>query len=134
MLAKQGASTHAPVLPETYSFISRDHIEHVVLCIEVLFSLCWRDVSDGAQQAPVVEPIDPAEGGHFQILHVAPRTLTMNELGFVEPVDRFSQGVVIRIPDAADRWFNACFGQTLGIANGQILPVPLLGSGLQSKP
>jgi len=33
-----------PTLPETYSFISRDHIEHVALCIEVLFGLGWRDI------------------------------------------------------------------------------------------
>ena len=71
-------------MPETYSFISRDHIEHVALCIEVLFSLCWRDVSDGAKQAQVVEPIDPSELGHFQIVYIAPRTLAMNEFGFVE--------------------------------------------------
>ena len=89
-----------------------------MLCIVVLFRLGWRDVSDGAKQAPVVEPIDPAEGGHFQILHVAPRALTMNQLGFVETVYSFGEGIVVRIPDAADRWFNACFGQTLGVANG----------------
>jgi hypothetical protein len=38
----------APVSPETYNFMSSDHIEHVALCIEVLFRLGWRDVSDGA--------------------------------------------------------------------------------------
>ena len=36
-------------LPETYSFISRDHIEHVALCIEVVFSLSRRDVSNGSK-------------------------------------------------------------------------------------
>src|SRR6056297_328438 len=100
----------APVSPETHSFISRDHIEHVALCIEVLFGLSWRDVSDGAKQASVVEPIDPSEGGHFKILHVAPRTLAVNQLGFVEAVYGFSEGVVIRVTNAADRWFNANFG------------------------
>ncbi len=60
-----------PGFAETFSFISRDHIEHVALCIEVLFSLCGRDVSDGAKQTSMVEPIDPSEGGHVQILHIA---------------------------------------------------------------
>ena len=96
-----------------------------MLCIEVLLSFCWRDVSDGAKQAPVVEPVDPAEGDHFQILHVAPRALAMNQLGFVETVYSFSEGVVVGLPDAADRWFNACFSQTLGIANGKILPAAI---------
>src|SRR6056297_1437170 len=108
----------APVSSETYSFISRDNIEHVALCIEVLFGLCWRDVSDGAEQASVVEPVDPAAGGHFQILHVAPRSLAVNQLGFVEAVYGFREGVVVAVPNAADRWLNASFGQTLGIANG----------------
>src|SRR6056297_386021 len=115
----------APVSSETFSFISRDHIEHVALCIEVLFGLCWRDVSDGSKQAPVVEPVDPTERGHFQILHVAPRSLAVNQLGFVEAVYGFREGVVVAVTNAADRWFNASFGQSLGIANGQILPAAI---------
>ena len=83
--------------------------------------LCWRDVSDGAKQAPVVEPVDPAEGGQFQILHVAPWALAVNQLGFVETIDRFSEGVVVAVTDAADRWLNASFSQTIGVSNGQIL-------------
>ena len=70
----------------------------------------------------MVEPIDPAEGGHFQILHVTPRTLAMNEFGFVETVNRFGEGVVVAVTDAADRRFDASFGQTISVANGQILP------------
>ncbi len=101
-----------------YSFISRDPIEHVTLCIEVLFGFGWRDNSDGAKQATIVEPIDPAESGHFQVLHVAPWSLAVNQFGFVETIYSFSEGVVVGIPDAADRWLNACFGQTLGKANG----------------
>ncbi|EAP78943.1 hypothetical protein NAS141_04258 [Sulfitobacter sp. NAS-14.1] len=55
-----------------------------MLIIEILFSLRRRDVSDGIKQTQVVEPIDLGEAGYFQILHVAPRALTMNQLGFVE--------------------------------------------------
>lgn len=72
------------------------------MSIEVQFCLCWRDVSDWAKQAPVVEPIDPSEGGHFQILHIATRSLAMDQFSFVEAIDRFSEGVV--------RGFDACFG------------------------
>ena len=80
---------------------------------------------DGTEQTSVVEPIDPAEGGHFQILHVAPRALAVDQFGFVETVYRFSEGVVIRVTDTADRWLNASFGQTLGVSNGQILPAAI---------
>lgn len=75
MLHHRHIACIAPDLSETYSFILRDHIEHVAPCIEGLFRLCWRDVSDGSKQPTVVEPIDPAEGCHFQFLHVAPRSL-----------------------------------------------------------
>lgn len=36
--------------------------------------------------------------------------------------DRFSKGAVVRVPDAADRGFDAYVGQTLSGSNGQILP------------
>ena len=70
----------------------RDHIERLALRIEVLFGLCWRDVPDGAEQTSVVEPIGSAERGDFQILHVAPRSLAVNQLGFVETVYRLGEG------------------------------------------
>ena len=75
----------------------------------VLFSFCWRDGSDGAKKATVVEPIDPGEGGYGQILHAAPRALSMNPLGFGEAFDRLSEGIAVSIPDAANRWFNTSF-------------------------
>ena len=43
-----------PDFTEPYSFISDENIEHVALCIEVVFSLCWRNVSDGSEQAFVL--------------------------------------------------------------------------------
>jgi hypothetical protein len=52
-------------LPETYRFISRDHIEHGALCIEVLFGLGWWDIPNRAKQAAIIESVDPSEGGHF---------------------------------------------------------------------
>ena len=49
----------------------------------------------------------------------------MVQLSFVEAIYRLSEGVVIGIADAADRWFDASFGQTLSISNGQILPAAI---------
>jgi len=49
----------------------------------------------------------------------------MDQFGFVEAVDRLSEGVVIGIPDAVGGWFNSCFSQAFGLANGQILPAAI---------
>jgi hypothetical protein len=49
----------------------------------------------------------------------------VNQLGFVKTVFGFRESVVIRVTDAADRWFDARFGQTLGVSNGQILPATI---------
>jgi len=54
----------------------------------------------GSKQPPVVKPVDPAECRHFQILHVAPGPLAMDQFGFVEAVDHLSEDIVIRVPDA----------------------------------
>ncbi len=120
----------APVSPETYRFISRDHIEHVALCTVVLFGLGRQDVPDGAKQPPFVElrrflenaGIDPSESGHFEILHVAPRPLAIDPFGFVEAVYRLGEGVVVAVTNASDRWFDASLGQPVGVSNRQILP------------
>lgn len=79
-----------PDFTEPYSCISGKNIEHVALCIEVVFSLCWRNVSNGSEQAFVFESIDPSERGHFQIWHVASQLLPMGQFGIVEPVNRLS--------------------------------------------
>lgn len=78
----------------------------------------------------MVEAVDPSERGHFQILHIAPRPLAVDQLRFVEAVYGFSEGVVIRVANNADRWLNASFSQTLVVSNGQILPAHCLGRAL----
>jgi len=49
--------------------------------------------------------------------------LAVDKFGFVEAVYSFSEGIVIRVTDAADRWFDASFGQTLGGAIGSTLQI-----------
>lgn len=54
--------TESPrVFLETYSVLSRDHVAPRTVD---LFRVGWRDVSDTSKQAPVIEPIDPAEFRH----------------------------------------------------------------------
>ena len=66
------------------------------------------------EEAMVIEPPDPFEGGEFDVFEVAPRTTCTNKLGLVEPNDRLGQGVVIRVPSAADRGLDARQRQALG--------------------
>ena len=67
-------------MPETIYSTLRDHIERVALRIVVGFGLCWWDVSDRSEKAPVVEPIDPFEGRPFDGLQVAPRPAATDDL------------------------------------------------------
>ncbi len=71
--------------------------------MEVCFGLCRRDVSDGFQQAAVVEPVDPFEGGEFHGGEASPGTAAADHLGFVEADDRLCQSIVIRVADTSNR-------------------------------
>ena len=44
-----------------------------VLTVVEVFVLCWRDVAELAEQAAVVEPVDPFEGGEFEVVETPPR-------------------------------------------------------------
>ena len=46
-------------------FESRDHSETVVVRIEARLGFCGRYVADGFEQAAVVEPVDPFQGGEL---------------------------------------------------------------------
>jgi hypothetical protein len=54
----------------------------------------------------------PPEGGYFQILHVAPLPLAVDQFGFVNTVYRLGEGLVVAVTNAADRWVDASFGQS----------------------
>lgn len=49
----------------------------------------------------------------------------MDDLGFVEAVDRFGESIVVAIADTADRRFNPGFGQALGVLDGHVLRTPV---------
>jgi hypothetical protein len=73
------------------------------MCKVPLFCFCWRDVSDGLKQAAVVEPLDPFERFPFDRGHGFLGAQSVNDLGFVEAVYRFGQGIIVRVTDAANR-------------------------------
>ena len=86
-----------------------------------LLGFGWRDVSDGLQQSSMVEPVYPLPRGELNGLERSPRTTPVNDLVLVKPVDRFCEGVVGAVADAADRRLDAGFRQPFGVLDGQIL-------------
>ena len=72
----------------------------VGLSIGACFGLGGWNVADRFEQAPVVEPVDPFQGGELDGLQAAPWPAA-DYFGLVEAVDRFCQGVVIAVADAA---------------------------------
>ena len=86
-----------------------------------LFSFGWRDVADGLQQPTMIKPVYPFQRRQLNGLKRAPRPAPMNNLGLVKPVDRLGQRIVVAVANAADRGFDPCLGQTLGVFDRHIL-------------
>jgi hypothetical protein len=63
------------------------------LCVIACFGLGGWDISDRFEQAPVVEPVDPFEGGEFHCLDAAPGGAAMDQLGLEQAIDGFGERV-----------------------------------------
>ena len=61
--------------------------------VVVGFELGWWDVADLAVEAAVVEPFDVRQCGQLDGLGVAPGAFTFGQLGLIERVHGFSEGV-----------------------------------------
>ena len=83
--------------------------------------LRWRDVTDRLEQPAMIEPINPFQRRVFNRVQMTPRPATSNHLGFVEPNDGLRERVIVRIADATHRRLGACLGQSIGVANRQVL-------------
>lgn len=112
-------------MPEAVRFKLCGHVWCVQHGVIVLLGFGRRDVSDGLEKPSMVEPVDPFEGGEFNSFKVAPGTASMNDLGLVEAVYRFGEGIVVTVADASDGRLDACFSQALGISDRYILGTPL---------
>jgi hypothetical protein len=77
-----------------------------------------RYVTDGLQESPVVEPVYPFQRRELDGFERAPSCSSMDELGLIEAIDRLGESVVVGIADAANRRFDACLRQALGILEG----------------
>jgi hypothetical protein len=60
------------------------------------FELGWRDLSVGLEEAAVVEPVDPFEGGELEVVEAAPGSPVADKLGLSEADHCFREGVVVR--------------------------------------
>ena len=63
----------------------------------------------------LVEPVDPLQGGVLNVLEPAPGTVFANQLGLVETVERFGQGVVVAVSQGPNRGLRPSLGQALGV-------------------
>ena len=111
-------------MPEAVWFKLCDYFGDFHSGVEVSLRFRRRNISNGLEQTPVVEPIDPFERCVFDGFDGAPRSASMDDLRFEETVDGFRQSVVIAVADAADGRLDPGFGQTPGIFDRQILDPP----------
>ena len=66
---------------------------HLKLGIVGGFGLGGRDIPDRLEKPAIIEPVDPFEGGELDRFEAAPGAAPMDQLGFVEAVDGFGEGI-----------------------------------------
>ena len=104
---------------------SGDFIKGVQVCIECVLQFLWRPVPDRAVQPPVIVPTDPVQGFPLNLANRFPCAEELNDFGLEQADDAFCQGVVIAVPDAADRCVDPGLGQPLCVPNRQVLRPPV---------
>jgi hypothetical protein len=80
-----------------------------------------RQVAEGLQEPPVIGPVDPSEGGIFELLQAAPRPLCLDQLRLEQAGELFGQRVAVGVADAARRCLDSGRGQPISVADGQVL-------------
>lgn len=78
-------------------------------------------VRDGAVEADLVEPPHPVQGGELDVVDVVPWPLEAEALGFVEPDERFSESVIVRIADGPDRRDSAGVDEAVRVPDRRVL-------------
>jgi hypothetical protein len=61
------------------------------------------DVPDGLQEPAVVEPVDPLQGGVFDLVQALPGATPTDQFGLLQADDRLGQGVVVAVAAGAHR-------------------------------
>src|SRR5439155_527402 len=85
------------------------------------------DVADRLEEAPIVVPVHPLEGGELDRFQTAPRAAPADHLGLEQAIYRLGERVVIAIPDTADGGFDASLEAAIGA-----VPVVCRARGLKA--
>ena len=51
------------------------------MTVVVGFEFCWWDAAEFVEDASVVEPVNPFEGGEFEVIETAPWSFVADEFG-----------------------------------------------------
>lgn len=76
-------------------------------CVVIRLGFSRRDVADGFEQTPVIEPVDPFQCCELDGFKGTPGSPPVDHFGLVESVDRFGERVVVAVTDTADRRLDA---------------------------
>jgi hypothetical protein len=90
-------------LSEAISFESRRQLQPVERGVVAFLGFGRRDVASGLQEPASVEPVDPCQRRDLDSFEVPPGTAPMDDLGLVEAIDRFGEGIVVAVADATKR-------------------------------
>ena len=106
-----------PGFPEAILFESGCHGLTGDLGIVARLGFGGREIADGLEEAPVVEPVHPFEGGELHSLGMAPGAAPADHFGLEQADDCLGESIVVAVADAADRRLDAGVGQALGVAD-----------------
>src|SRR5664279_2538811 len=89
--------------------------------VEDSLQLHGRHISAVFIQAPVVEPVQVRGRFRLDVVRIPPRPPRLDQLRLVQPIDRFSERIVMCIADRADRCINTGLEQALGEPHRRVL-------------
>jgi hypothetical protein len=112
-------------LPEAGSFESRCHGGLLRHGIVAFLGFGRRDVADGLQQPASIEPAHPFQRRELDTLERPPWPAAVDDVGLLETVDGLGESIVIAVPDAAYRRFDASVHQALGVFDRDVLDAPV---------
>jgi hypothetical protein len=85
-----------------------------------VFELDGWEVAVDLEQPVLVEPVDPGQGGGFDVFDGAPGAAAADQFGLEQSDHGFGQRVVQCVADRADRWIDSGVGEAFGERNRDI--------------
>jgi len=90
-------------LPEAFSLESTGDQSRFSLGPPAFLCNGARDVANRLKKSPVVEPVDPFDGGVLDGFEGSPRPASMDHLGLIKAVDPLDESIVARVPPLLPR-------------------------------